>query len=62
VSAEGRIRVDPAFVRPPEVDAPVGDPSRARDVLGWRPEHTFEATIAEMVEADLAELRAGGTP
>jgi GDP-D-mannose dehydratase len=31
-------------------------------VLGWRAEHTFEATIAEMVAADLADLRAGGKP
>jgi GDPmannose 4,6-dehydratase len=62
ISPEGRIRVDPAFVRPPEATPQVGDPTRARTVLGWRPEHTFEATIAEMVAADLADLRAGGTP
>jgi GDPmannose 4,6-dehydratase len=54
------VRVDPEFVRPPEPVAPVGDPSRARDVLGWQPEISFEAMIAEMVAADLAELRAGG--
>jgi GDPmannose 4,6-dehydratase len=59
VSPEGRIRIDPEFVRPHEATPPVGDPSRARAVLGWQPEHTFEATIAEMVAADLAALRAG---
>ncbi len=56
-SPEGRIRVDPAFVRPPEPWAPVGDPSQARTVLGWEPEIGFEELIAEMVAADLAELR-----
>jgi GDPmannose 4,6-dehydratase len=60
VDPEGRIRVDPAFVRPPEETPPVGDPSRARRELGWEPRIGFEAMIAEMVEADLAELRAGG--
>jgi GDPmannose 4,6-dehydratase len=52
------VRVDPGFVRPPEPVAPVGDPSRARKELGWAPEISFEAMIAEMVAADLAELRA----
>ncbi len=56
-SPEGRIRVDPAFVRPPEPWAPVGDPSHARATLGWQPESSFEELIAEMVAADLAELR-----
>jgi GDPmannose 4,6-dehydratase len=55
---ERRVRVDPAFVRPPEPVAPVGNPGHARRVLGWRPEISFEAMIAEMVAADLAELRA----
>jgi GDPmannose 4,6-dehydratase len=57
-SPEGRIRVDPAFVRPPEPWPPVGDPSHARTTLGWEPEIGFEELIAEMVAADLAELRA----
>jgi len=51
------VRVDPAFVRPPEQHPPVGDASRARDVLGWRPEISFDELIAEMVAADLALLR-----
>jgi GDPmannose 4,6-dehydratase len=58
ISAEGRVRVDPDLVRPPEATAPVGDPARARAALGWTPEHGFAETIAEMVAADLAELRA----
>jgi GDPmannose 4,6-dehydratase len=60
VSAEGRIRVDPAFVRPLETTAPIGDPSHARTVLRWEPRVRFEELIAEMVAADLADLRAAG--
>ncbi|HWH93272.1 MAG TPA: GDP-mannose 4,6-dehydratase [Baekduia sp.] len=59
VDREGRVRVDPAFVRAPEPTAPVGDPSHARAVLGWTPRIGFEAMIAEMVAADLEDLRAG---
>jgi len=50
--------VDPAFVRPPEPTPSLGDPSRARDVLGWTPAISFEAMIGEMVDADLALLRS----
>jgi GDPmannose 4,6-dehydratase len=50
------VRVDPALVRAPEPTPPVGDPSRARTVLGWTPRWSFEAMIAEMVDADLAAL------
>jgi GDPmannose 4,6-dehydratase len=53
------VRVDPAFVRPPEATPPVGDPSRAKAVLGWEPEIGFEEMIGAMVEADLATLRTG---
>lgn len=56
---EGRVVVDPAFVRPPEATLLLGDPSRARDVLGWRPEIAFGQMIGEMVDVDLAELRTG---
>lgn len=55
-----RVLVDPRFVRPPEEWPPVGDPSRARDVLGWRPEYDFDALVAEMVRADLDRLGAAG--
>lgn len=58
VDPAGRIRVDPAFVRPPEPTAAIGDPSKARRELGWEAETSFEDMIGEMVDADLAELRA----
>jgi GDPmannose 4,6-dehydratase len=58
VDVAAHVRVDPELVRPPERTPPVGDPSRARRVLGWEPRIGFEAMIAEMVDADLAALRA----
>jgi len=58
VDPDGRVRVDPTLVRPPEPWAQVGDATRARERLGWTPEHTFAQTIGEMVDADLAALRA----
>ena len=51
------VRVDPALVRPPEATPLVGDPSRARRLLGWAPERSFAETVAEMVDADIARLR-----
>jgi GDPmannose 4,6-dehydratase len=49
---EDAVRVDPAFVRPPEPWPLVGDPTTARERLGWRAETAFEELVAEMVRAD----------
>jgi GDPmannose 4,6-dehydratase len=54
---EAHVRVDPAFVRPPESVVSVGNPALARQRLGWQPERSFEDIVREMVEADLATLR-----
>jgi len=48
---------DPRFMRPAEVDLLIGDPSKAKRVLGWEPEVTFEVLVEQMVAADLARLR-----
>ena len=56
---QGRVEVDPALVRAPQRLPSIGDPSRARERLGWRPATSFEALVQAMVEADLAELREG---
>jgi len=56
VQAPPNVRVDPALVRPPERTLLVADASRARDVLGWRPQRSFEALVAEMVAADRQRL------
>jgi GDPmannose 4,6-dehydratase len=55
------VRVDPAFLRPADVAVTVGDASRARERLGWEPQTSLEAMIAEMVDADLARWRAAAT-
>jgi GDPmannose 4,6-dehydratase len=53
-SGRAVVRVDPRYFRPAEVDSLLGDASRIRERLGWKPEVTFEALVREMVEADLA--------
>jgi GDPmannose 4,6-dehydratase len=50
--------VDDRFLRPAEVDLLVGDPSRARDELGWERRVTFPELVAMMVEADRDLVRA----
>ena len=48
---------DPRFVRPAEVDLLKGDPSYAKQKLGWKTEVTFEGLVKMMVEADLRRLK-----
>lgn len=57
--ASGRtlIRVDPRYFRPTEVDLLIGDPSKARDDLGWTPSTSFAELVQEMMEADLTAAR-----
>ena len=52
------VEIDPALVRAPEQVASIGDPGRARRVLGWSPAVDFPALVARMVDADVAELSA----
>jgi GDPmannose 4,6-dehydratase len=47
------VRTDPKYLRPAEVDLLLGDASRARRVLGWKPNVTFKELVKLMVEADL---------
>jgi GDPmannose 4,6-dehydratase len=48
------VKIDEKFYRPAEVDLLQGDASKARQVLGWEPRHTFQQLVDEMVDADLA--------
>ena len=48
---------DQRFMRPAEVDLLVGDPTKARQALGWESESSFEELIGMMVESDLKKLR-----
>jgi GDPmannose 4,6-dehydratase len=58
---ERHIRIDPRFLRPTEVEHLIGDASKARQNLGWRPRTSFDEMIRLMVDADL-ELLARGVP
>ena len=49
------VSVDPRYFRPTEVETLLGDPSKAREKLGWEPEISFEEMTTEMVEHDLVE-------
>ncbi|HEY0872208.1 MAG TPA: GDP-mannose 4,6-dehydratase [Vicinamibacterales bacterium] len=60
---EKYVRLDPKFLRPAEVDHLIGDSSKARKVLGWKPEVDFPGLVRMMVDADLERLsRAPQTP
>jgi GDPmannose 4,6-dehydratase len=50
---------DPRFLRPAEVDHLIGNPAKAREKLGWKPEVSFERLVQMMVDADLERLKAG---
>ena len=57
------VRLDPKFLRPAEVDHLIGDASKARNALGWRPDVDFAGLVRMMVDADLNRLsRAPTTP
>lgn len=52
------VRVDPAFYRPTEVTTLLGDASKARSDLGWRPHVGFDALVREMIQADFQTAKA----
>jgi GDPmannose 4,6-dehydratase len=58
-SASGRtlVRVDPRYYRPTEVQTLLGDPSKARQKLGWHAETDFAALVAQMVAEDLEQAK-----
>lgn len=47
------VEIDPRYYRPTEVELLVGDPSKAKEKLGWTPTYTLEQLISEMVNADI---------
>ncbi|TNM68738.1 GDP-mannose 4,6-dehydratase [Streptomyces sp. NP160] len=53
-----KVRQDPAFMRPAEVDLLIGDPTKAKEELGWELKVGFEELVKMMVDADLAEQKA----
>jgi GDPmannose 4,6-dehydratase len=51
------VRVDPTYFRPTEVDELIGDATKARQKLGWKPKTSFAQLVKEMVTGDLAIAR-----
>ena len=59
------VRIDPVYFRPTEVELLIGDATKAREKLGWKPKTTFAQLVKEMVAADLSSARleaANGKP
>lgn len=56
-TGEVLVRIDPRYFRPTEVDNLRGDPSKAKEVLGWEHRTSFPELVREMVEADLVTVK-----
>jgi GDPmannose 4,6-dehydratase len=52
------VKTDDRFFRPAEVNQLIGDATKARQVLGWRPRYSFRELVREMVQSDLAALQS----
>jgi GDPmannose 4,6-dehydratase len=53
------VEIDSRYFRPTEVDSLIGDPSKAREKLGWQHQVSFETLVSEMMDDDLALARYG---
>jgi len=51
------VKVDPRYYRPTEVETLLGDPTKAKEKLGWVPKTTLKELVAEMVQADYTSAR-----
>ncbi|MCC8095139.1 MAG: GDP-mannose 4,6-dehydratase [Tannerellaceae bacterium] len=51
------VGVDPAYFRPTEVELLIGDPTKARERLGWIPKYSLEALIEDMMASDVKEMK-----
>ena len=51
------VRVDPRYFRPTEVETLLGDPTKAKEKLGWVPKITFKELVSEMIHFDIDEAR-----
>jgi len=56
------VRFDPSYERPAEVESMIGDPSRARELLGWKPTVLMPELVKIMVDADMRELESEASP
>ena len=60
-TGEAVVRIDPRYFRPTEVETLLGDPTRAKERLGWTPTTTLEELVAEMVAVDKEEAKKEAT-
>ena len=60
LSYQDYVEIDPRYFRPTEVDLLIGDPTKARDTLGWEPEVSFEQLVDIMVKSDYDALSQKG--
>ena len=51
------VEIDPRLFRPHEVPLLLGDPSKAKEKLGWKPKYDFKALAIDMYEADLNDQK-----
>jgi GDPmannose 4,6-dehydratase len=51
------VAIDPRYFRPTEVDLLLGDPTKSKTILGWKPKHDVNSLLEEMVDADLDLMR-----
>jgi GDPmannose 4,6-dehydratase len=58
---EKYVRLDPQFLRPAEVDLLIGNPEKARTVLGWEPKVDFRGLVQMMVDADIERLSSAAS-
>merc|ERR1712150_293906 len=55
------VKIDPRYFRPTEVDLLLGDPSKAKEKIGWSSSTSFDDLVKEMVESDLAMVKGEAT-
>lgn len=60
-SGKVRVRIDPSYFRPTEVDTLLGNPKKCREVLKWTHKVTFEQLVEEMVDSDIKLTESGDT-
>src|SRR3546814_14176073 len=53
------VEIDPRYFRPTEVDLLLGNPTKARDMLGWSATTQFKELVAEMIKSDLESVQIG---
>jgi len=56
------VKVDPIYYRPTEVDLLIGDPTKSKTQLGWKPQYDLAALVKEMVASDVAVLKKTEKP